>query len=864
MGAVYQAWDQVLDVAVAVKVIRPETMEDPDGALELERRFKRELLLARQVTHKNVVRIHDLGEIDGIKYITMPYIEGSDLATILKREGRLPLARTLTIARQVAAGLASAHEAGVVHRDLKPANIMVGKEDHALIMDFGIARLAAAGATAFGATMAGAVIGTMEYMAPEQARGETVDHRADIYAFGLILYDMLVGRRHAGAQSAVTDLMARMQQAPASPQSLDPHIPDAVDRIVVRCLQPDQSLRHQTTAELLQELQNLSPDGHEMAPSTGRTTAITGVAITPPRRAARHRVLAAGVALVIAIALAVLVAVPGTRQALLKWMPGVERATSIPSPTEQKIVAVLPFRVLGDPGAFEHIANGLSESLSAKLFQLKDVKVASNASIERVNRDQPLEKIAHDLGVNLLLTGTVRGEGDRIRIVANLEDTVNGRRLWAQEFTGVLGDLLTLEDGMFTQLLTALSITPGSEERTRSASRATQSIEAYDLYLRGRNGMRGQNDPRNVQAAITSYEQALTKDPRFALAFAGLADAYLSKYGDTRDQLWADKALFAAQQGQRLDAQLLEVQLALGAVYLTTGKTTEAIVVLKRALKLAPNSDHAHRQLGRALLVGGQPKEAIAMYRKAVDINPFYWENHNALGTAYFGLGDYDEAIVAYKKVVEIEPDNGDGWNNLGATYLQTARFEESIPVFQKALALLPTADTFTNLGIAYTSLGRYADAVPAYEKAVELNPNARAFVGNLADGYRWSGDAEKARATYDKAINLAYKELEVNPRNAETKANLALYYAKRGDVAQASRLIEDARASDASSVEIMYMEASVHLFAGRRSDALAQLREAFRAGYPASFAKTDPDLKPLWTDPQFQRLVKEFEAKGT
>ena len=157
--------------------------------------------------------------------------------------------------------------------------------------------------------------------------------------------------------------------------------------------------------------------------------------------------------------------------ALLKWMPGAERTSGIPSPSEQKIVAVLPFRVLGDRGALEHIANGLSESLSAKLFQLKDVKVASNASIERVNRDQPLAKIGHDLGVNLVLTGTVRGEGDRIRIVANLEDTVNGRRIWAQEFTGVRGDLLTLEDGIFAQLLTALSITPGSEERSRSATR---------------------------------------------------------------------------------------------------------------------------------------------------------------------------------------------------------------------------------------------------------------------------------------------------------------------------------------------------------------------------------------------------------
>jgi tetratricopeptide (TPR) repeat protein/TolB-like protein len=862
MGAVYQAWDQVLEVAVAVKVIRPESMEDLDAAHELERRFKRELLLARQVTHKNVVRIHDLGEIDGIKYITMPYIEGSDLATILRHEGCLPLARTLKIARQVAAGLASAHEAGIVHRDLKPANIMVDKADHALIMDFGIARLAAGGATAFGATMAGAVIGTMEYMAPEQARGESVDHRADIYAFGLILYDMLVGRRHAGAQSAITDLMSRMQHAPASPRSRDPQIPEAVDRIVLRCLQPDASARHQTTAELLQELQNLSADGQETVPSTRTATAISGISLPPSRRVPMARGLAAGFVLLLVVALAVLMTVPGTRRAVLEWMPGAPRTSAIPSPSEQKIVAVLPFRVLGDPGALEHIANGLSESLSAKLFQLKDVKVASNASIERVNRDQPPAKIAHDLGVNLLLTGTVRGEGDRIRIVANLEDTVNDNRIWTKEFPGVHGDLLTLEDKMFADLLTALSITPGSEERDRSASRATQNIEAYDLYLRGRNGMRGQNDPSNVLAAITAYEQALTKDPQFALAFAGLADAYLSRYNDTREQLWADKAVFAAQQAQRLDQGLLEVQLALGAAYLTTGKTTEAIVVLKRALELAPNSDHAHRQLARALLEGGRQKEAIAMYRKAVEINPFYWENHNALGGASLRLGDYDGAIAAFKKVVEIEPDNGDGWNNLGATYLQTARFEESIPVLQKALALLPTAETYTNLGIAYTSLGRYADAVPAYEKAVELNPNARQIVGNLADGYRWSGNAEKARLTYDKAIALAYSELQVNPRNAETKANLALFYAKRGDGAQAARLIREAREIDAGNVEIIYMDATVDLFANRRSEALAQLREAFRAGYPASFAKTDPDLKPLWTDAQFQRLVKEFEAK--
>ncbi len=245
MGAVYQAWDAELGVSVAVKVIRPEITADPDAALDIERRFKRELLLARQVTHKNVVRIHDLGEIDGIKYITMAYINGSDLATVLKNDVKLPVQRALHIARGIVSGLVTAHDAGVVHRDLKPANIMVGAEDEPTIMDFGIARssgrggpnpaavgnigatqLREAAAMLSGATMAGAIVGTVEYMAPEQAKGQEADQRADIYAFGLILYDMLIGgRRSERAASAIAELQGRIAKAPASPRTVDSGIP---------------------------------------------------------------------------------------------------------------------------------------------------------------------------------------------------------------------------------------------------------------------------------------------------------------------------------------------------------------------------------------------------------------------------------------------------------------------------------------------------------------------------------------------------------------------------------------------------------------------------------------------------------------
>ncbi len=281
MGAVYQAWDAELTEAVAVKVIRPEIAADPRDAADIERRFKRELLLARQVTHKNVVRIHDLGEIDGIKYITMTYVVGADLATILKQESKLPVPRALRIARGMVSGLVSAHQAGVVHRDLKPANIMVGADDEPTIMDFGIARSTGqdsqssgpvanldpadlkryAGPLA-GQTMAGAIIGTVEYMSPEQAKGQPADQRSDVYAFGLILYDMLVGRRRKQrAESALDELYAPDREAAARPCTLNKEIPAALNAITLRCLEPDAGKRFQTTAELQSAFDRLDENG---------------------------------------------------------------------------------------------------------------------------------------------------------------------------------------------------------------------------------------------------------------------------------------------------------------------------------------------------------------------------------------------------------------------------------------------------------------------------------------------------------------------------------------------------------------------------------------------------------------------------
>ena len=282
MGAVYKAWDNELEIPVALKVIRPEVARDPALAEQLDRRFKRELLLARKVTHKNVVRIHDLGEIDGVKYITMTYIEGEDLLHILKREQTVAVAEALRMLRPVVSGLAAAHDAGVVHRDLKPANIMVEPATgESYIMDFGIAR----SATPTGAdvaedlvgaknkkrmgvteeTQAGAVVGTLQYMAPEQFAGKGIDQRADIYSLGLIFYDLLVGRRRVErAESAFCEFRGRVGGAPPATRTIDPSIPEPIDRIITRCLQPDPDERYATTAELEADLNRLDDEGHPL------------------------------------------------------------------------------------------------------------------------------------------------------------------------------------------------------------------------------------------------------------------------------------------------------------------------------------------------------------------------------------------------------------------------------------------------------------------------------------------------------------------------------------------------------------------------------------------------------------------------
>jgi tetratricopeptide (TPR) repeat protein len=838
MGAVYRAFDAELGRTVALKLIRTDLANNPESM----KRFKQELLLASRISHKNILRIHDLMEVEGTRFISMAFIDGEDLHCLLAREGRLPFDRIVGMARQLCAALDAAHAEGIIHRDLKPQNVMMDREGNAFISDFGLAKSLEAGAAKM--THTGELLGTPRYMSPEQVQGKQADRRSDLYSLGLIFYEMATGEVPFASDSIYQTMYLRTKESPKDPKLLNPELPDFLARIIMRCLEADPARRYQSAREILQDL--------EAAQAPPRSVRISAPGIGP-----RKWILGTCVFVLLA-ALGLLF--PRVREFVAPQLSRTRMfANGSPANAGRTYIAVLPFRVLGDVTSLGYIAEGLREALTAKLFQLKTVYIPSVRDAEKAAGEGSPDKIARSLGVRFVLHGTVAKAGEKVAIIVNLEDIDKGQRLWAKEYSCLVQDQLTLEDQIYNELLAVLRLTPDTEERARTATHSTEKTEAYDLYLKGRNSLRGQQDVSNLKAAIAYFEGAAKVDAGFALAYVGLSDANLAMYRATKDNVWAQKALAAGEQAQRLNDQLPEVCLSLGNVYNATGKSSEAVAVLSRALELAPNSDEGYRRLGETYARTGRKDEAIQAYRKAIEINPYYWFNYSALGGAYFNMGKFDEALKAYRRITELEPQNAWGHLNVGAVFFSQGKYEECIPAFKKALEIKASWQTYSNLGTAYFYLKRYPEAVGAFEKAVEMSPNQEVAVGNLADAYRWSGLPGKASATYDKAITLAYKELEVNPRNAASMSSLALYYAKKGNATRAAEFIRRARSIEESNVEFIYNEAVIRALAGQNQDAIKALRLAFKNGLAVQDAESNPELASLQVLPEFKQLLAEL-----
>ncbi len=531
MGAVYQVWDAELSQGVALKVVRPETTGDPLAAREMERRFKQELVLARQVTHKNVVRIHDLGEINGIKYITMPYLNGSDLATVLKKEGKLPVPAALRIVRDVVAGLVAAHEAGIVHRDLKPANIMlVG--DQAIIMDFGIARSAGAPATerpadgaapralsathvAADATMAGTILGTVEYMAPEQAKGEPVDQRADLYALGLIFSDMLLGRRKRSGGSALEELQKRIEQTPPPVRTIDATIPEAVEQVISRCLQPDPAARFQTSAELVTALDRLDENGRPL----------------PIHRVIGMKGMAAAVAL-----FAVLIA--GTW-----WFA---RGPAVPVQHDPVSVLIADFANGTGDQAFDRT---LEPMVKLALEGAGFISAHSRSDVrrslgvrppDRLN-DEDARKLAIQQGLGVVLSGSIDRQGNRYTLSVKAAQAVTGEVITeVQERASSKEDVLPAATALANRVREAL----GDEESDSAKRFAMESLSATSLdVVREYAGAMDALSRGQFEDARERFSRTLTLDPKFGLGYLGLATTSLNLRRQQEAEVHAKQAV---------------------------------------------------------------------------------------------------------------------------------------------------------------------------------------------------------------------------------------------------------------------------------------------------------------------------------
>jgi tetratricopeptide (TPR) repeat protein len=828
MGQVYKAIDRKLGKTVALKLIRPDTAQQE--ALE---RFRRELALAQDVTHPNVCRVHDLGEVDGVVYISMEYVEGQSLEDLIQSVGHLSPKQTVTLGRQICAGLQAVHARGIVHRDLKPGNIMVDRSGHALVMDFGMAyhygqeRL----------TGEGAVLGTLAYLSPEQARGRLTDERSDLYAVGLVLYEMLTGRRPPGDGGSVPLALRDASEGCPPPSRLAPEVPGTLDTLVMRCLERDPARRFATAADLEQALAHAAA-----ALSSGVSSRLRPGPIRPTRP---WPVIAATALAALAIA-----------AAWFAWNAG--RQAGPPPVTRPPVVAVLPLANVGSNPQDEYLGVGIADSLITHLAAVPAVTVVSrSAALEAGRRLSDTRALARDLGVTYVVNGGVQRIADRMRVTLNLvrpDDSV----AWGREFDGTVDQVFDLQRRMAEALSSALQITLTRADRERLARPPAASVEAYADYARARALLERPDVEGNVGRAVEGFETALRKDLRFALAHAGLGEAYWALYQETKDPVWTARAQAAITEALRLEPDQPQTRFALALLYQGTGRSEAAIDELRRLLVRQPSSDDAHRLLGDILADRGEWEAALAELRRAVALRPEFWRNHSSLGYAYMKTGRHPEAIAAYTRVTQLQPDNSRGFQMLGFAHQTVGDNRQALENYRKAILIGRDRLAYLNMGTIYYDEGRFREAARAYEEVIRLGPAPPVTHANLGDAYARLGETRPARQAYARAVELSRDGLKVNPSDPQTLSRLALYEAKLGRHADARAHIAEAVGLNAADGDILYRQAVVHTLAGRRPAALAALGAAVERGYSARRARMDYDLRTLQGLPEFKAIVAE------
>jgi serine/threonine protein kinase/Flp pilus assembly protein TadD len=685
MGVVYSARDSVLDRAVALKFLPPDALQDK---FSLDR-FLREARAAAALNHPNICTVHEIGEDpENQPFIVMEFLEGDTLKNAIS--GRpLRTERILDISLQVADALDHAHSRGITHRDIKPANIFVLHSGQSKILDFGLAKLtarlpASSESSAHGShvdpqdtlTSAGASMGTVAYMSPEQARGESLDCRSDLFSFGAVLYEMTTGiQAFRGATSAVVfNAIFNVHPEPAT--SVNPELPAGLETIVSKALEKDRELRYQSAAELRSDLKRLKRDLDSGRIPTRRGPGSPGF---PSRRAERP----------------------------------------------QNSVAVLYFENLSTAKEDEYLRDGMTEDIITELANIKNLKVFPRPAMLPY-RDKPVTapQVGHELHASYVLGGSLRRSGNRLRITAQLVETRSGHTVWAQRFDREMADVFEVQDEIARSIAQAFRINLSPQEEKKIASKPTENSVAYDYYLRGRSYARRES----LEFALQMYEQAIRLDPNFALAHAGVAYICGIIYEvREHDPKWVDRGDAACNRAMELDPNLPEALVARARILYSQQKHDEAIDLAHGAIAIKPDCEGVYNILGRAYFASGRFDEAAALIEKAIEANGDDYNVYIPFTNALERLGRFAELdryremeVRMLERQLELVPEDVRARSLLAADYANSGRADDAARHLEMTIALRPNdSNVLYNAACTYGILGKKAETLELLRRAL-------------------------------------------------------------------------------------------------------------------------------------------------
>jgi serine/threonine protein kinase/tetratricopeptide (TPR) repeat protein len=821
MGTVWRARDEVLKRDVALKLL-PESMIDSEKA---RRRFQGEALAASALDHPCIATIFDSGEDEGRIFIALALIEGETLNDLISR-GPLSIEETVRVTRSVAGALVHAHGRGIVHRDITARNIMRAEDGRVLVLDFGLAL--PEGRTRI--TETGMVLGTLAYVAPEVLQRQEADARSDIYGLGVVLYEMLTGGLPFSGGRIEVILAAILNEEPEPPSRRRGGIPPELERIVLRTLEKNPANRYQNAVAVLTDLQELSrKDSGEIPVGTVSETETRATVTEAPTK------------------------------------PVHEELPSIP---EAKLLAVAPFRDLssGDLSSetAEAFARGLSETVSVSLARVPGVQVIPPSAYPQTgDGEEDTAEIARRLGATLILSGTVRRAGEKLRVTYSLLNPLRGVQIAADRVDGAVADIFAIEDQLAESVFRSLKVE--TDEMVLAFERQpSHDVAAHEHYLQALGYLQRYDNPASVDGAISLLTQLISSEGNSALFHAALGRAYLHKYALTHQPIWEERAAAACNRALELDPESAEVLVTMGNLYREMGEYEKAIESYQRSLESRGDDPEAYLGIATAYGATGDYEKAETAYRRAIALRPGYWAGHNKLGRFYFDRSQYDLAAEEFKRVIELTPDNARGYANLGATHFRAGNFAEATSAYHRSIEVQPNAAAYTNLGTLHFFQKNYIEAAAMFERASRLRPGDPMMWGNLGDAYRWMpGHREEATRAFESAVRTMRDQLGVNPNDGQGTAWLADWLAKLERAKEARKTIEKSLELSPGDALCMARAVTVFHLVGDRANALIWLDRALQHGFGSVEFERDPELDALRSDPSYQRIVLSGTEEG-